>query len=116
MCHPSTSKKFLDFIGQMVPAELLGILQNIEVEVDTNFMSNRSRYPDGNTETVRFPNGWILNTKGYLPPKKFPPATTVIVQEPVRTDIVMFQQYSMGIGGISLLSLPLLLRLTLRVN
>lgn len=59
----------------------------------------RARYPNADTETAVFPEGWVLFTQKWLPPKNYSKAVTIKVSEPYRTDITMFQYYSIGIGG-----------------
>jgi len=59
----------------------------------------RARYPNADTEVAQYPSGWMMMTESWLPPAQYPPALTVTVETPQRNDIVMFQQYTMGIGG-----------------
>jgi hypothetical protein len=59
----------------------------------------RARYPSADTETSEFPDGWIKVTSSWLPPKKYPKATTVVVNSPKRTDSAVLQIYTMGTGG-----------------
>jgi hypothetical protein len=59
----------------------------------------RARYPNADTETAVFPAGWVLFTQSYLPSLKYNVSQTLTVQQPQRTDIIQFKQYTIGVGG-----------------
>jgi len=61
--------------------------------------ATRARYPDGDTETSFFPSGWLSTPEGWFPPINYGPSKTLLVPEPQRKEMVMFQNYSIGIGG-----------------
>lgn len=59
----------------------------------------RARYPNADTETAIFPQGWVMYTENWFPAKQYESPVTILVENPQRKDAVEFQQYSMGLGG-----------------